>query len=469
MIVPDFNTLNSNNCTQHSIEKNYPEFGEYLKEHYRNMYPHSKRMYMFYNHLESEPVCPVCGKVPKFTNIRNGYYTYCSKACMNKSNAVKEHRRLTLQEHWGVDNPMASKEIRELQKKANLEKYGVENSFQREDVKTKIKAINLQKRGVEYPMQSKEVRDKSTKTIQEKYGVEWNCQRDEAKNGYNLDSKPNKAFEEFLKSYNIDFEREFPLEDKSFDFKIGNTLIEIDPSATHNSTWGVHGKEPTPRRYHWNKTQLAIKYGYRCIHVWDWDDKEKVIYQFLPKLTIGARQCELREISEEEINSFLNKYHFQNGCKRQQYRYGLYYKDELVQVMSFGQSRYDKKYDWELVRLCTHKDYKVVGGAERLFKHFTKEHSGSIVSYCDNGKFDGNIYKRLGFEMVKYGQPAKHWYKKGMHILNSLLVQRGYDQLFRTSYGKGISNDELMRQNKFVEVYDSGQTKWIWKSSCHIQ
>ena len=269
MIVPDFNTLNSNNCTQHSIEKNYPEFGKYLKEHYRNIDTHSKRMYMFYNHLESEPVCPVCGKTPKFTNIRNGYYTYCSKDCMNRSNAVKEHRKQTLQKHWGVDNPMDSKEIRELQKKANLEKYGVENSFQREDVKAKIKAINLQKRGVEYPMQSQEVQDKSTKTIQEKYGVEWNCQRDEAKNGYNLDSKPNKAFEELLKSYNIDFEREFPLEDKSFDFKVGNTLIEIDPSGTHNSTWGIHSKEPTSRRYHWNKTQLALKYDYRCIHVWD--------------------------------------------------------------------------------------------------------------------------------------------------------------------------------------------------------
>ena len=131
--------------------------------------------------------------------------------------------------------------------------------------------------------------------------------------------------------------------------------------------------------------------------------------------------------------------------------------------MSFGISRYDKNYDWELVRLCTHKDYKVVGGAERLFKHFINEHLGNIVSYCDNGKFDGEVYKRLGFEMVKYGQPAKHWYKSGIHILNSLLVQRGYDQLFGTSYGKGTSNDELMKQNKFVEIYDSGQTKWVWE------
>ena len=40
-------------------------------------------------------------------------------------------------------------------------------------------------------------------------------------------------------------------------------------------------------------------------------------------------------------------------------------------------------------------------------------------------------------------------------------MQRGYDQLFGASYGKGTSNKDLMIQNGWREVYDCGQSTWI--------
>ena len=70
------------------------------------------------------------------------------------------------------------------------------------------------------------------------------------------------------------------------------------------------------------------------------------------------------------------------------------------------------------------------------------------------------MYITLGFNLKSYGSPSKHWYniKTGKHITDNLLRQRGFDQLFGTNYGKGTSNETLMLENGFVEVYDCGQS-----------
>lgn len=133
--------------------------------------------------------------------------------------------------------------------------------------------------------------------------------------------------------------------------------------------------------------------------------------------------------------------------------------------MTFGKPRYNKNYEYELLRLCTKSTYSVVGGAEKLFKYFKVHYTPkSIVSYCDNSKFTGNIYYKLGFTLKSYGKPSKHWYniKTHVHITDNLLRQRGYDQLFGTNYGKGTSNEQLMLDNGFVEIYDCGQSTFTY-------
>ena len=147
---------------------------------------------------------------------------------------------------------------------------------------------------------------------------------------------------------------------------------------------------------------------------------------------------------------------------------GLFYNNKLVEVMTFGKPRYNSKYEWELLRLCSVFDYNIIGGASKLFSYFIEKYNPkNIISYCDNSKFNGNVYKILGFKLLSYGNPSKHWYnmKTKQHITDNLLRQRGYDQLFNTNYGKGSSNKELMIQNGFVEIYDCGQSTYIWKNN----
>lgn len=382
----------------------------------------------------------------------------------------QEHFKNVCKEKYGVENPYQSKEKKKKIKQTCLEKYGNEIPCRTETIKNKMKKNSLHNWGKEYPSQSQEIKDKIINTNMEKYGVPWSCMREECKMAQGGGSNINNHFADLLAKYNITFKREFSLEYFSFDFKIGNILIEIDPSYTHNSTIGPyfnkHYTKPKDKNYHLNKSMLAEKYGFRCIHIFDWDDINKIINLLLPKEIIYARKCEIKEVSKQETNKFLNSYHLQNTCNGQKYCYGLYYNDKLIELMTFGKPRYNKNYEWELLRLTSHKDYKIVGGTERLFKHFLRYvNPSNIISYCDNAKFLGDVYKRLGMTLASITKPNKIWSKGKIKITDNLLRQQGFDRLFGTSYGKGTSNRELIINEGFVEVYDCGQKVFEWNNN----
>ena len=112
--------------------------------------------------------------------------------------------------------------------------------------------------------------ERQKSTTFEKYGVNWSCQTDSCIDAYfkaGYDSKPNKEFEELLKKNNIEYTREFNIGNNRYDFKIGNILVEINPSSTHNSTFVPFNNGVKDKNYHQNKTKLANENNYRCIHV----------------------------------------------------------------------------------------------------------------------------------------------------------------------------------------------------------
>ena len=365
-------------------------------------------------------------------------------------------------EKYGVENPYQSEQKKEKIKQTNLKKYGNEIPCRTKNIKNKMKENSLIKWGTEYPSQCQEIKNKVMNTNLQRFGLPWSCMRLECKLAQGGISYTNNEFANLLKLNNIEFEREVELKHVSYDFKIGTTLVEIDPTYTHNSTKGPyfnkHYTNPKQHDYHLNKSNIAQENGYFCIHLFDWDNKHKIINMFIKKQKLYARNCEIKEVKKKECDDFLNFYHLQNTCNGQKIRYGLYYNDQLVEVMTFGKPRYNKNYEWELLRLCSHKDYKIVGGSERLFKYFLREQNPqSIISYCDNSKFSGDVYERLGMELINISNPACIWSKGKIKITDNLLRQQGFDRLFGTSYGKGTSNRELILNEGFVEVYDCGQ------------
>ena len=276
-------------------------------------------------------------------------------------------------------------------------------------------------------------------------------------------------FGEMLAKRKIEFSYEFSIDRYSYDVCLPKekVLIEIDPTPTHNvmnTPWSIHTSITS--EYHLTKSKVAEEAGYTCIHIFDWDDWNKVIDIVSEKTTIFARKCILKEIDVKTCNLFEKLYHLQNSCNKQVVRYGLYYDDELVMIMTFGKPRYNDHYQYELLRLCSSNKYRVVGGASKLFKYFLKNHEPlSIISYCDTAKFSGRVYEKIGMIHKYDTAPNEIWSKGKTKITNRLLLSRGYDQLFGTNFGKGTDNRGLMLNSGWLPVYDCGQSVYIWKQS----
>ena len=430
--------------------------------------------------------------------------------CSAQSEVVKEKIKATNLKKYGVEYSFQAEEVKDKIKATSLERYGVDNPSKSEVIKSKIVESNRKNLGVDYPMQSKDVMDKSRATSFEKYGTEYPnqseiikskidastlehygvnraCKLDEFKQKivdtnrerYGVDytcliysgklkgndSSYNRSFAELLDINNITYEREFLLQKYSYDFKVGNTLIEIDPTATHNTYFSPYGDNRIDVNYHRDKTKLAKDNGYSVIHIFEWDDINKVMQLLKNRVTIYARKCEVRMVSEVDTGNYLDTYHLQGTCRGQKIRLGLYYNNQLVSLMTFGKSRFNKNCEYELLRYCA--SHNVVGGAEKLFKYFIDNYKpSSIVSYCDTSKFSGKVYDTLNFEFIKTNKPRKHWYsmKERRHITDGLLLSQGYDRLFKESHGKGTSNEELILARGYLPVYDCGQSTYIWRN-----
>ena len=386
------------------------------------------------------------------------------------NNKIKSKQ--TCLEKYGTEFAMQCPDIKNRMTQIIFHKYGVCNAMQAPEVQAKLRKSVRAKYGVEHTFQSPLVRNQIVATNLAKYGVPWYCMTPECKSASGkIISKLNQSFAAFLDVNDVKYEMEFRLENCSFDFKIGNTLIEIDPAFTHNCAFNPFDKTcpGLPKDYHLNKTKLANKYDYRCIHVFDWDSWE-IILSLLDtqKQVYYARNCALREVPQSDCDTFLAVNHLQNTCKGQSVRLGLYSDSgTLIELVALGNPRYNKKYEWELLRLCTDTHSAVVGGSAKLMHHFIDKYQPqSIISYSDISKFTGKVYDDLGFKLIGNSEPAKIWYKDGKHITDNLLRQRGYDQLFNANYGKGTSNEQLMLDHYWWPIYDCGQHIFEWRKSC---
>ena len=461
----------------------------------------------------------------KYYNNREKYKQTCiSKYNSNthmSDNNIKDKIKQTNLERYGVVSPLQNESVHNKFKNTMLNKYGVEytaqsielrnkmqstmiklysypfalqnnnlkqkfiRSFRKtynekgKDIRYKTSKTLLDKYNVNYPAQSKEIYNKVINTNLEKYGIEYACLLPQCLSANNKTiSKVNKKFSELLKQNNIDNELEFHINKNSYDIHIINTniLIELNPTYTHNSTIGPIFKNiqicPKDKNYHLNKTKLAEEDDYHCIHIWDWDNWDKIINIFKPKKKISAHKTELKEVSKQEANEFLDKYHLQGSCNGNDINIGLFYKNELISLVTFGKPRYNKNYEYEFLRFVGHKDYSVYGGTNKLFNYFIEKYKpNSIISYCDKSKFEGKFFNNLGFIKEKETKPACHWYnlKTKQHFLDNSLRAIGADRLLNTNYGSiekcGMNNRDIMLKEGFVEVYDCGQDVYTWKNN----
>jgi hypothetical protein len=233
-----------------------------------------------------------------------------------------------------------------------------------------------------------------------------------------------------------------------------------------------HSELYKEKNYHLNKTKECLDKEIQLIHVWedDWNYKRNIVESIiLNKLgksnSIYARNTDIREITDNRIiRKFLNKNHLQ-GYVGSSIKLGLFYKDELVSLMTFGKLRKSlgqnsKENSYELLRFCNKLNYSVVGGASKLFHYFLRNYSPKeVISYSDNSRYDGDLYEKLGFKL-KHNTPVNYyWVIDGIrnHRYNwrkDKLVKKGHDPL--------KTENEIMKELGHYRIFDSGNKKWIF-------
>ena len=204
----------------------------------------------------------------------------------------------------------------------------------------------------------------------------------------------------------------------------------------------------------------------RAIHIFEdeWLNKKHIIKSILKSILhlsdnrIYARKCEIREVSSNDSKIFLVENHLQGNCSSK-YRYGLYYNNELVSLMTFGCLRKNlgsksSEDTYELLRFCNKLNTNVIGGASKLFNYFIKEHNPSeIISYCDRRWSQGNMYNILGFELDHVSRPNYYYIINGKRenrfgFRKDILIKQGFD--------KNKTEHEIMLERKIYRIYDCG-------------
>jgi response regulator of citrate/malate metabolism len=211
--------------------------------------------------------------------------------------------------------------------------------------------------------------------------------------------------------------------------------------------------------YHQNKSKLAETKGIRLIHIWEheWLDPrvKTILFSMLniaenkAKQKIYARQCSIKQITNNEARPFNNKNHLQ-GHRNAQVTYGLFYNNELVQLMSFSRTRWNRNLKnndaWEIIRGCPGSNNVVVGGVSKLFTHFVKDYNpSSVFSYCDFNKFDGKGYEALGMKFIGYTEPDMKWFMKDRTVMN-----------------RQPSRYKELKANSLAQIWGAGSKKYLW-------
>ena len=413
-------------------------------------------------------------------------------------NKIKE----TNLKKYGCEHPSQNEDIKLKKIETSKKRYGVEYTFQNEDIKKKIKETNLERYGVECVFQNKDIRNKIRETNLEKYGCENVSQSHLSKETIDILNNKDK-FISFLESISFDKRTstyccellkysessflakaheydcynlinhsasnyELEIQDlyrqKGIDLYKTKAMLDGKEIDLYNDKYKVgiefngnywHSDKKLDKLYHQNKSLLAEEKGIHLIQIWETDwiyNKDKCISMldnlFGLSKPIYARKCIIKEINSSIKSAFLNNNHFQ-GNDHSSVNLGLYNNSELVSVMTFCKPRFNKNYEWELSRFCNLAGHRVIGGASKLLKYFIKNYNPkSIISYSNIARTSGNLYKQLGFNLLRIAEPNYIWCNGNLE--------------FKTRYQCQMKNEvNTMMQQGYWKNYDCGNKVWV--------
>ena len=372
-------------------------------------------------------------------------------------------------------------------KKTCLERYGVENYFMSEEYLSNVKEKNKNEIGFEWYNQrhyknydnlnENFVRNNFIKNgvfLIDDFGDYFNMAEKATKYLYKRKfnivepTKTNTIYKQFEifnliktenKLYNYKLIGLKEIDIVLPDIKLG---IEYDGLIFHSEGLLNEGRvRNVDKNYHLNKTELCLEKGYTLFHIFESDNLDIWLSMINNRLgfneRIYARKCIIKELKSTEIKDFLNNNHLQ-GFINSSINLGLYHNNELVSVMTFSKPRFNKKYDYELIRFCNKLNTSVIGSASKLFNYFIKNYNPkSIISYANRRFSNGSIYEKLGFKFLRKTAPNYFYFKPSIRILMSRnQFQKHKLANLLDKFDENLSESENMFNNGYRRIYDCG-------------
>ena len=381
---------------------------------------------------------PSCQISPKFWSFNIGYLQTCSLSCAQLNPSTQEKIQSTNLEKYGVKYGLQNRDIINKRHDTLIEKHEVENISLADGISEKKQEICFKNCEPELYLETPDLIKEHVDQKFKKDIIEY----------IKLILPPTEIIEENTKSILANnYELDIYIPSKKL-------AIECNGLFLHGEVGGSKG-----RRYHINKTNECESKGIHLIHIIEdeWISHSEIIKSKIKYILHGngnnsnsiyARKCEVREISSDDKNIFLENYHIQ-GNDKSKIRLGLYYNNELVAVMTFGDKRIFMNIksiegEYELIRYAASKS--VVGGGSKLLSHFIKKYSPKkITSYADRRwtYSKTNIYEKMGFKKVSDGTP-NYWYF-------------GKDGSYRRFHRFGFAKHTLPKK---LTIFDPNLTEW---------
>jgi hypothetical protein len=449
--------------------------------------------------------CDVCGTEKELTyksyikNINRGGFYACDNSCAQIKN------KKTLKDKYGQENYNNFNQYKE----TCQNKYGVDHFSKTDDFKKKCLKTCQDKYGVNNVSLTKEIKEKLSQKKKKYWYDKMNNQPDiiSFKDGiytlkcdlgenhtyqiskdllsnrkqiktilcticHPLNSKNLSGLEiELLHFIQENYQGEILTNSKKIisPLELDIYLPEKKLALEFNGLWW-HNELHKSNNHHLNKTELCKEQGIHLIHIYedDWVHKKEIIKSRLKNLLgqsqkIYARKCEIKEIKNNKvIREFLNQNHLQ-GFVGSKVKLGLFYKETLVSLMTFGQKRKvmnssSQEGEYELLRFCNQKNLNVMGGASKLFKYFLKNYQPTeVISYADRSWSQGQLYKKLEFKYVSKTSPNYYYIIDGIrkHRFNYRK-----DKLIKEGHDPNKTEHEIMLNKSIYRIYDSGSLKF---------
>ncbi len=434
-----------------------------------------------------------------------------------KLDSMQQYAKEKMKEKYGVAIPLQNQMIKEKVFNTNLKRYGVKIPAQTLEIQKKISNTCQKKYGVKWFTQTEEFSKIVSIKNRERY--------DYLKNLNNLNKefiksnffnekghflrenfckyfgyKPIRAYQ-LLKHFDIKYEKQggsslYEEELKKFiKFIYSGTIIEnsrkiINPYELDiyipekniaiefdGLLWHSEGSKNFKndlKYYHLKKTKLAEEKNINLLHIFEneWLDPIKQdIWKSIISYKLGivkqryyARKLKIKEISNKEATRFFEENHIQ-GSASAGIKLALIDNSEIISCITFGKSRFNKNYQYELIRFASKKYSSCVGCAQRLFKYFLRTYQPkSIISYANRrwAFAKSNVYQKIGFEFLRETEPNYYYFKLDF---NPKLFSRNKFQKHKLKkykdtkdqFNPSLTESEIMFSSGYRRIYDCGQ------------